>query len=469
MYILKHRKIPRTILLLLLFNSSYIYGENFFDAQNLHKTLMKDYMKDIRPNIDQTEQTLVAARVWLGSINEFEEKTNKFVFSAAFEMTWHDHRMSWNKSDYGGADDILLPHTQVWIPDLGVFNPHSEFRVLSSPQSMVGYRYDGFAFWRPADLFTTTCAADVSHYPFDTQICGGIFLPFLQLKDIFFITTNELELSYYIPSGIWDLTSSNLTSSIQEDISAQFLSITFTLQRRSKFFVISLFIPILIVGFSNVLVFMIPPDSGERVGFSVTILLAMTVFMSIVSEVLPTNSLPDVSYLCITIFVDLCVSAILTCLAIISTRIHQRVDRNIPKWLKRLVALCLCGCCTKERLRSERNSRKYVDTNEDSLHSYRPSDDSQKMTLRQNWILSNRNKSLHTLGGLPRINVDTNNLELDIHYMQLPDLKTQKSDINLDDITWVHVANFFDYIFLYLFGIGLIFKIIGMFIIYRYA
>jgi hypothetical protein len=51
----------------------------------------------------------------------------------------------------------------------------------------------------------------------------------------------------------------------------------------------NLVVPIYIISVSNLLVFLLPLDSSDRVAFSVTMLLTFTVFMSMVTDKLPAN------------------------------------------------------------------------------------------------------------------------------------------------------------------------------------
>ena len=46
-------------------------------------------------------------------------------------------------------------------------------------------------------------------------------------------------------------------------------------------------IPSILMAFVSVLVFLLPPESGERIGLSITVLLSYTVFLLTVSEVTP--------------------------------------------------------------------------------------------------------------------------------------------------------------------------------------
>ena len=59
------------------------------------------------------------------------------------------------------------------------------------------------------------------------------------------------------------------------------------MKRNPVFYLMYLLIPSVLMAFVSVLVFLLPPESGERVGLSITVLLSYTVFLLMVSEMSP--------------------------------------------------------------------------------------------------------------------------------------------------------------------------------------
>ncbi|KAH3780723.1 hypothetical protein DPMN_158544 [Dreissena polymorpha] len=115
-------------------------------------------------------------------------------------------------------------------------------------------------------------------WPFDKQTCNIEFMHAdfkadkVQLHHLMFDESN------YVPNSEWTL----------EDISATTLTIlnfsviiySFKLKRESSFNVLTLILPITFFGISSVVVFLLPAESGEKVGFSVTLMLTMTTFLT---------------------------------------------------------------------------------------------------------------------------------------------------------------------------------------------
>lgn len=62
------------------------------------------------------------------------------------------------------------------------------------------------------------------------------------------------------------------------------------LHRKRTFYVLNTIIPVVMLSLLNVLVFLLPASSGEKMALAVTVLLSFTVYLSIISEVMPKTS-----------------------------------------------------------------------------------------------------------------------------------------------------------------------------------
>ncbi len=61
--------------------------------------------------------------------------------------------------------------------------------------------------------------------------------------------------------------------------------------RKPLYYLFNLVLPCVFITGTTVLVFYLPPDSGEKVSLGVTVLLALTVFLLMVAESMPPQSL----------------------------------------------------------------------------------------------------------------------------------------------------------------------------------
>lgn len=63
------------------------------------------------------------------------------------------------------------------------------------------------------------------------------------------------------------------------------------IRRRPLFYTVNLLLPSIFLMVMDIVGFFLPPDSGERVSFKITLLLGYSVFLIIVSDTLPATAI----------------------------------------------------------------------------------------------------------------------------------------------------------------------------------
>ncbi|XP_055957697.1 neuronal acetylcholine receptor subunit alpha-2-like, partial [Patella vulgata] len=139
--------------------------------------------------------------------------------------------------------------------------------------------------------FTTFCALDMTHFPFDKQICDILILPidFTQ-KQLTLVLKDNFSTHGTRENGEWvieELSGSNETNVENDQLSR--VTVRLTLTRRPTFILLNVYLPVIILSFLNAAVFAVPVDSGEKLSYVLTVLLSLAVFMSTVSGMLPTT------------------------------------------------------------------------------------------------------------------------------------------------------------------------------------
>ncbi len=131
-------------------------------------------------------------------------------------------------------------------------------------------------------------------FPFDVQQCNATFLSWIYASD-------KLNLSYfddedsnqYIFSnnGVWHLQKVESTRELVKYpcCEAPFSRVVYTLilQRASMFYVFSMLIPSVLLTTITLLVFCMPPETGEKISLGMTNLLAFILFQQLIAGAMP--------------------------------------------------------------------------------------------------------------------------------------------------------------------------------------
>ena len=175
---------------------------------------------------------------------------------------------------------------------------------------------------------------------------------------------------------------------MQKEGNPQRLHFYLKLKRQPMFFVLNLILPICLMSILNVFVFLFPSDSGERVGYAITVLLTIAVFLTISSDNLPATSNPRISTISILLFTNLTISVIIVILVIIGLILYHRRDKSkVSKTATQFVKFmgCLrCRCSAKKpnadddeniKLKTE-DYYMYRGTSSNDLNSFEDASDS---------------------------------------------------------------------------------------------
>ena len=85
--------------------------------------------------------------------------------------------------------------------------------------------------------------------------------------------------SYYVED---DVTSNSNDYSV--------MKFYYKLKRKSNYYVMNVVVPLILTSFMGVLIFLLPPNSGEKIGYGVVIFLAEVVLLIISSGAIPVSS-----------------------------------------------------------------------------------------------------------------------------------------------------------------------------------
>lgn len=319
-------------------------GYSITQQAQLHANLSNGYDRNLRPGENRTLPTKISIDFYIAKIKELKGEENKMSTVGYIGLEWTDHRLTWNPADYN--DELKRTSmfiSKIWAPNVVLFNPVEKRSPILTDDLSCTIKSNGQVKCFLADLFEATCSADISGYLFDAQYCTlKLFVPGFSILDIILQSASSaIHLELYEIHGLWYITdTSNYVKTYHVyEISFEVLELKISLKRRNMYCVCNIILPIFFINLLQAFVFFLPLGSGERVNFSMTVLLAVVVFLTIIQSKLPEFSKPHISSLTIKLLLDILVSIFIVLIDImISYTYHKTDNQNISKDLKKNVA-----------------------------------------------------------------------------------------------------------------------------------
>ncbi|XP_058045426.1 acetylcholine receptor subunit delta isoform X3 [Ahaetulla prasina] len=215
---------------------------------------------------------------------------------------------------------------------------------------------NGDVYWLPPSIFRTACPINVNYFPFDWQNCSLRFCSLMynaneidlqiiskvdeETKRNYLVEWIIIDPESFTSNGEWEIihrpARKNINSLVPRD-SNKHQDITFYLiiKRKPLFYIINIVTPCILIAFMIILVFYLPADSGEKMTLAISILLAQSVFLLLISQRLPATSfaIPLIGkYL---LFVMLLVTAVVVACTV-ELNIHFRTPSThvLSEWTK---------------------------------------------------------------------------------------------------------------------------------------
>lgn len=310
-------------------------GSTINTTNALYRHLLMDYVPEIRPCLTCSEPLSIGVSLHITSLNRINEIDGELNTVGYLRIIWFDERLKWDPRSTG-VSSLMFPSKKVWIPTVMLGNPSRVVSNLNADDALVRVLYNGTVIWQPGDVFQSKCAYDVRNYPFDHQECHVTFVawPYTANEIQLYSTENKVNTPFYQENGEWKLGETSSLAFAKNGLSLVQYSLTFI--RRSEFFVVNVILPIIFLSILDCLAFVIPIQSGERISYTITILLSFAVFMTLVSDNIPKTSAP-MSLLCYYL-TSLFIGSVMVMISVtISMRLFY-MDSSLPvypacKWL----------------------------------------------------------------------------------------------------------------------------------------
>ncbi|KAK6179887.1 hypothetical protein SNE40_012140 [Patella caerulea] len=323
-------------------------GGQFFDDRGENEARLvynlferTGYNPLIRPVENVSQSLMVNFSLALSQIINVNEKDQVMKTNVWLQIYWNDYQLKWKPEDYGNIHTIRIRPESLWTPDIVLFNNADGNYEVSYKSNCVIYN-TGEVNWIPPAIYQSSCTIDVMYFPFDQQICHMKFGSWTfrgdSLRYVFKGDRNKLDLTDYLKSGTWDIIDCpgeivNVTDLSSGKIEQQII-FKFILRRKTLFYTVNLIIPCVLISFVSVCVFALPADAGEKITLCISILLALVVFLLLISKILPPSlKIPLIAkYLLFTFIMN--IIAILSTVIIINRNYRTPRTHRMPQWIR---------------------------------------------------------------------------------------------------------------------------------------
>ncbi|XP_039335433.1 neuronal acetylcholine receptor subunit alpha-4 [Saimiri boliviensis] len=338
------RLLPPLLLLLgaVLLRASGHVETRAHAEERLLKKLFSGYNKWSRPVANISDVVLVRFGLSIAQLIDVDEKNQMMTTNVWVKQEWHDYKLRWDPADYENVTSVRIPSELIWRPDIVLYNnADGDFAVTHLTKAHLFH--DGRVQWTPPAIYKSSCSIDVTFFPFDQQNCTMKFGSWTYDKakiDLVSMQSRVDQLDFW-ESGEWVIVDAVGTYNTRkyECCAEVYPDITyaFVIRRLPLFYTVNLIIPCLLISCLTVLVFYLPSECGEKVTLCISVLLSLTVFLLLITEIIPSTSLviPLIGeYLLFTmIFVTL--SIVITVFVL---NVHHRSPRThtMPAWVRRV-------------------------------------------------------------------------------------------------------------------------------------
>ncbi|XP_049717557.1 acetylcholine receptor subunit epsilon isoform X2 [Elephas maximus indicus] len=273
----------------------------------LYHHLFDNYDPGSRPVRGPEDTVTITIKVTLTNLISLNEKEETLTSSVWIGIDWQDYRLNYSKDDFGGIETLRVPSELVWLPEIVLENNiDGQFGVAYDANVLV--LEGGSVSWLPPAIYRSTCAVEVTYFPFDWQNCSLVFrsqtynsreVEFVFAVDDAGETVNKIDIDTeaYTENGEWAIDFCPGVIRRHDGGSADGpgdtdVIYTLIIRRKPLFYIINIIVPCVLISSLVLLAYFLPAQAGgQKCTVSINVLLAQTVFLFLIAQKIPETSL----------------------------------------------------------------------------------------------------------------------------------------------------------------------------------
>lgn len=313
----------------------------------------------------------------LYKLHSVDLKTTEISFSAWVRQEWYDTRLAYNHQCYGGnnyfevqAEAGSLENSLIWTPDIELYNSRNTIwqgsfharsaAVYACGDATPGTGGCGYVYWSRPGMLQALCKYEgLWNFPWDRLSCGlefGAWVVDGRYQDIL-PKADDGGILWPGKPGAGDPGLVSGTSfqdyrfdrvDVQRVIayygSAPYPEILYTVyfRRSTDYYVLKLIVPAVLLTWLSFAAFFMSPATGERLGFGVTVILAMFALDITAASMMPMcNEKLQIDYLHLVCLAFTCSSLLET--AVVLYMYHQVSETIVEAFIPNIFIKVFAG------------------------------------------------------------------------------------------------------------------------------
>lgn len=312
--------------------------------------LLDNYDIKVRPVLRGKKEVNVQFALRISRLVKVDNQEQLLILDTWVIQKWDNEFLTWNSSDYGDVDRVHFAPSEIWVPDIALFNNgDDDINLAGGPGKFVtdiAVDSKGKCSWGGPATFKVSCRMKIDQWPFDQQQCELAFGSFSYGENLLKINLFKDQSNFanrFVESGDWEI--KNITAEISTTdhgdccpFNFSEVVYTLTMERKSLYYMFYLTIPSVLLTVLALSSFLIHVESGERIGFVTTVLLAMTVFLLVIPSFLPVTS-DGLPILGVNLQASMIIIALVLFANIFVVRVYFK-EGTPPGWIERFCDFC---------------------------------------------------------------------------------------------------------------------------------